>query len=182
VSLKLLRSKQRSWKLQLIDGPNMSNLGRRDRRLFGAIGSIDELHRQVGDLAAELGVEIETFVSNFEGDILERIHKTAATCDAYIVNPGGLTTVSEGMRHALQETRRPVIEVHFHNLAASSQVSVFSPSVLGMCMGLRQYSYLAAVLGLVLALDDDSFLGEGQGETVRRDGTPYSFVTSATRR
>lgn len=176
--MKQLRSRTTVWKLALIDGPNMSNLGHRNRQLFGDIASIGELHRQVGAFAAALGVEIVPFVSNFEGELLEHIHKTADRTDGYIVNPAGLTMTSEGMRHALQETRKPVVEVHFHNIAANQQHSVFSPTVLGMCMGLRQYSYLAAMLGLVLALDDDSFLGEGSSETNRRDGAPYSFATS----
>jgi len=49
-------------------------------------------------------------------------------------------------------------------------------------MGLRQYSYVAAIIGIVLALDDNTFLGNGDGETVRKDGTPHSFVTSAGQR
>lgn len=180
--MKELRTKRNAWKLCLIDGPNMSNLGSRDPQLFGDIASIDELHKQVTAFAAKLGVEITPFVSNFEGDLLEHIHKTAEQADGYIVNPAGLTKTSEGMRHALQETRKPVIEVHFQNIAADGQVSVFSPTVLGMCMGLRQYSYFAAVLGLVMALDDDSFLGTGDDETNRRDGAPYKFATSGGRR
>jgi len=180
--MKGLRTKANAWKVYLIDGPNMSNLGSRDRQLFGDIASIEELHQQVTAFAAKLGVEFAPFLSNFEGDLLEHIHSTADQSDGYIVNPAGLTTTSEGMRHALQETRKPVIEVHFHNIAASGQVSVFSPTVLGMCMGLRQYSYFAAVLGLVMALDDDSFLGAGVGETNRRDGSPYRFATSGGRR
>ena len=169
-------------RLRLIDGPNMSNLGRRDPRLFGTIASIDALHDMVRDHAERLGVELECFVSNHEGAILEHLHAHAHDTDAWLVNPAGLTTTSEGFRHALQETRKPAIEVHFHNPAANGQVSVFSPSVLGMVSGLRQYSYIAALTGLVLALDDETFLGRGEGETVRRDGQPYTFATSGGRR
>lgn len=176
-----LRRRTDEYLIRLIDGPNMSNLGRRDRRLFGAIESIDALHAMVSDFGKTLGVRVECFVSNYEGAILEHIHATAHDSDGYLVNPAGLTTTSEGMRHALQETKKPVIEVHFHNLTASGQSSRFSPSVLGMVSGLRQYSYFSALLGLVLALDDEAFLGPGEGETVRRDGQPYAFTTSGGR-
>jgi 3-dehydroquinate dehydratase II len=181
MSLANLRQKLNRWNIRLIDGPNMSNLGRRDRRLYGDIASIDALHAQVTQVAEELGVSLETFVSNYEGKLLEYIHETAATTDAYLVNPGGLTTTSEGMRHALQETKKPVIEIHFYNLTANGQHSVFSPSVLGMSSGLRQYSYHAALIGLTMALDDDTFLGDGEGETVRKAGAPYAFTTSGKR-
>ncbi len=176
-----MRQGDKAHVIHLIDGPNMSNLGRRDPRLFGAIASIEALHALVTTHAERLGVQLDCFVSNHEGAILEHVHATAAGTDAYLVNPAGLTTTSEGFRHALQETKKPVVEVHFHNLTANGQTSVFSPSVLGMVSGLREYSYIAALTGLVMALDDDTFLGAGEGETVRRDGQPYSFTTSGKR-
>lgn len=168
--------------IRLIDGPNMSNLGLRDERLFGAIESIEALHALVEETAKNLGVRLETFVSNHEGAILEHVHAAAADTDGFLVNPGGLTTTSEGFRHALQETKKPVVEVHFYNLTANGQSSLFSPSALAMVSGLRQYSYVAALIGLVLALDDETFLGPGEGETVRPDGQPYTFTTSGGRR
>ncbi len=164
-----IRSGTRRHRIAIIDGPNMTNLGARNRRVYGAINSIEDLQQYSKDIGAELGVEIETFVSNFEGEILEFIHAAATRVDAFIINPAGLTEIGIPTKHALSETGRPVIEVHFANVVAPPTAprglpigpweSVFTPSATGTTMGLRQYSYAQAILGLTLALDDSTFLG-----------------------
>jgi 3-dehydroquinate dehydratase-2 len=163
--------------IEVIAGPNMKHLGKRDRRLFGGIESFEALQRLVTDFGTALGVEVRTFVSDFEGEILERVHVSAAATDGYIVDPGGLATVSQGWPHALLETRKPVVEVTFYNAVANDEHSVFTRSAIGRVMGLRQHSYTAALLALVLSLDDETFLRPDgpETETRRRDGTPYAF-------
>jgi 3-dehydroquinate dehydratase II len=164
-----LRQGARRHKIVIIDGPNMTNLGARNKKVYGAINSIDELQQFSRDFGEKLGVEIETFVSNYEGAILEYIHANAATADAFIINPAGLTEIGIPTKHALAETGKPVVEIHFANVDAPPTAprglpigpwdSVFRTSVTGVAMGLRQYSYPAAILGLVMALDDETFLG-----------------------
>ncbi len=175
--LAAARQGRRRWAIGLIDGPNMKHLGKRDPRLFGKIGSIEELQKLVVDFGTALGVEVRPFVSDHEGDLLEHVHASAATTDAYLLDAGGLTTVSEGLRHAMQETHKPVVEVAFYNLIANGEISVFTPTVIGRVMGLREYSYVAGLLGLVLALDDESFLHPDAPDSliVRRSGQPYAF-------
>jgi len=172
-----IRPEGRRWIIGMIDGPNMKHLGKRDPRLFGKIGSIEELQRLVVIFGEALGVEVRPFVSDHEGDLLEHVHASAASTDGYLLDAGGLTTVSEGLRHALQETHRPVIEVAFYNLIANGEISVFTPTVIGRAMGMREYSYLAGLLGLVLALDDESFLNPDAADSpiARRGGQPYAF-------
>jgi 3-dehydroquinate dehydratase II len=170
--LSALRTGSRRHRIALIDGPNMSNLGRRNARVYGTIGSLEELHAVVGALAEALGVELRTFSSNHEGAILEFLHESADETDGYIINPAGLTLFGEATRHALEETGRPAIEVHFANISSGGGAagqgrglpvgawqSRFSPSVTGVMQGMRQYSYHAARISLTLALDDPTFLG-----------------------
>ena len=175
--LSKLRQSDRRWRIEVIAGPNMKHLGRRDRRLFGEIASFEALQANIETFAAALGVEVRVFVSDFEGEILERVHRSAATTDAYIVDPGGLATVSQGWPHALLETRKPVVEVTFYNPVANGEASVFTKTAIGRVMGLREHSYTAALLALVLSLDDRTFLHPDgpESETKRKDGTPYSF-------
>jgi 3-dehydroquinate dehydratase-2 len=164
-----LRTGTGRHRIAVIDGPNMTNLGARNKRVYGAINSIDELQAFCRDFGNRIGVDIEVFVSNYEGAILEFIHAHAATVDAFVINPAGLTEVGIPTKHALSETGRPVVEVHFANVDAPPTAprglpvgpwdSVFRPSVTGVMMGLRQYSYSAAILGLAMALDDPTFLG-----------------------
>src|ERR1700677_556849 len=126
-----VRRDSRRWIIGLIDGPNMKHLGKRDPRLFGRIGSIEDLQRMVVDFGEALGVEVRPFVSDHEGDLLEYVHHSANATDAYLLDAGGLTPISEGLRHALQETHKPVVEVAFYNLIANGEVSVFTPTVIG---------------------------------------------------
>lgn len=172
-----LRQSDRRWIIEVIAGPNMKHLGRRDHRLFGDIASFAALQEKIESFAAALGIEVRVFVSDYEGEILERVHQSSAAADAYIVDPGGLATVSQGWPHALLETHKPVVEVTFYNPVANGEASVFTKTAIGRVMGLREHSYTAALLALVLSLDDRSFLHPDgpESETRRKDGTPYSF-------
>lgn len=169
--MKIRRAGAASWTIAVINGPNMSSLGARDQAIYGPIRSMQDLDKLVVDFGKELGVKVRCMTSNHEGEILEFIHSTATKVDGYIINPAGLTTYGEGTRHALSDTKKPYVEVHFSNIAKHLESisgthpleSRFTKSAAGMCMGLRQYSYLGALLALTLSLDDKAFLGERQG-------------------
>jgi 3-dehydroquinate dehydratase II len=169
-TVHISRRGNRRHRIAVIDGPNMSNLGARSKKVYGKIGSLDELKAYVADYGRQLGVDVENFSSNHQGDILEYIHASADRVDGYIINPAGATTIGEGIRHALEDTGRPVLEVHFANIAASAGASrglgggsiqsSFTHTATGMCMGMRQYSYIGALTALVHGLDDEDFLGK----------------------
>ncbi|MEU1984591.1 type II 3-dehydroquinate dehydratase [Nocardia sp. NPDC019395] len=169
MSHSIKRVSDRRHRIAVIDGPNMSNLGARSKKVYGAIASLDDLKAFVVGFGSDLGVEVSTFSSNYEGAILEFIHESAEQVDGYIINPAGLTTVGEAVRHALEETTKPVVEVHFSNITSGAGgarglgggaiQSTLTHTATGMCMGLRQYSYIGALTALVLSLDDASFLG-----------------------
>ncbi len=173
-SFSIERSSRHPHRIAVIDGPNMSSLGNRSRKVYGSIQSLDDLKAFVVDFGRKLGVEVETFSSNYEGALLEFIHESADRVDGYIINPAGSTTVGEAVRHALEDTERPVMEVHFANIMAAEGMprgltsgrlrSVFTHSATGLCMGMRQYSYAGALTALILSLDDPTFLGKGDAE------------------
>ncbi|WP_226781156.1 type II 3-dehydroquinate dehydratase [Oceaniglobus trochenteri] len=168
-TFNITRSGNRKHKIAVIDGPNMTSLGNRSKQVYGTIASLKDLQDFVTGFGNDLGVEIETFASNYQGAILEFIHESAHRVDGYIINPAGATTIGEAIRHALQDSERPVIEVHFANISAEPAmprglnsgklISTFTHSATGMCMGMRQYSYSGALLAMVQALDDATFLG-----------------------
>jgi 3-dehydroquinate dehydratase II len=163
------RSSKRNHRLVVIDGPNMTNLGARNKRVYGSISSLEDLQNFCKNFGASLGVTVTTFASNYEGAILELIHGSAQTADAYIINPAGLTEGGVATKHALTETGRPYVEVHFANIVSPPTAprglpigpwqSTFSASATSVMMGMRQYSYSAAILALAMALDDGNFLG-----------------------
>lgn len=164
-----LRSGTKEHLIAVIDGPNMSNLGARNKRVYGKINSLGDLQKYVTETGRKLGVAVETFASNYEGAILEFIHESAPRVDGYVINPAGLTVVGEAVRHALEETGHPVVEVHFANVVAPPTAprglpggpweSRFTKTATGLSMGLRQYSYVGALTALALSLDDEEFLG-----------------------
>jgi len=168
VEVTFTRTTNKEYVIAVIDGPNMSNLGKRSQKIYGDISSLDELKKYVFEFGSSLGVRVESFSSNYEGAILEFIHESANRVDGYIINPAGLTTAGEAVRHALEETEKPFIEVHFSNISQSaggsrglgggSIKSSLTHSALGISMGMRQYSYISALTGLVLSLDDPSFI------------------------
>ena len=165
MNLQNLRKGATKWKIAVLSGPNVSPN-------IKAIGRFDELLAEWGEA---LGVHVEHFQSNHEGKLLEYIHSSAGATNGYIVNPGGLTRVGESLRHALKDSKRPVVEVHFGNLELDSR-SIFAPSVMCIFSGLGRSSYLGALTALVLALDDLDFLHpEGSGPTNRSHGTPRSL-------
>ena len=164
-----LRTSEERYTIAVIDGPNVSNLARRNKRMYGPNVSAEGLEAFSREWGARLGVDIERFMSNHEGDILEFIHESGDRVDGYVVNPAGLTTTSDMVPFALFDTGKPVVEVHFANIKASASTargpvygpreSTFTPYVTGQFMGLREYSYAGALVSLVLALDDETFLG-----------------------
>jgi 3-dehydroquinate dehydratase-2 len=163
------RSSERDHRIVVIDGPNMTNLGARNKRVYGTIASLADLQNFCRNFGAAVGVTVSTFASNYEGAILEFIHESTQWADAYIINPAGLTEGGVATKHALTETGKPYVEVHFANIVAPPTAprslsigpwqSTFSASATSVMMGMREYSYCAAILSLAMALDDKNFLG-----------------------
>lgn len=153
-----LRTSDKSWRILLLDGPNMSNLGPggRDSRTYGTVVSLTALQHATQAFASGMGCELTAFQSNFEGALVGRIYETAATTDAYVINPAASTRRGVPLMQAFRDARRPCIEVHFANVAALGwlQGAAISRQMSGVVMGLRHYSYVAAIFGLICALDD----------------------------
>ena len=81
-SFSWTRAGTRPLHIVLLDGPNMPNLGNRNKRVYGPIASIDALQGFVKEVGDKLGVTVEAFTSNHEGYLLDEIHRTAAHADA----------------------------------------------------------------------------------------------------
>lgn len=152
----------REWTIAVLDGPNIANIGAERGHRDHTLGSWEELAQMVTKVGDLLGVKITHFASNYEGRLLEWLHANAEDVDGIIVNPGSLTSYSEGLRHALEETRKPVVEVHFFNTVKHfSRVSPhirleskITASATGVVSGFGQHSYTAALIGLVDLLDE----------------------------
>ena len=138
-------------KVLVIHGPNLNLLGQREPSVYGTLTLLDIDHR-IQALAREVGVGVETFQSNHEGAIVDRLHAARGRYDAIVLNAGALSHYSHALRDAIASIPVPVIEVHLSNIHARDafrHTSVIAPVVKGQIVGLGVHSYL---LGLRAAL------------------------------
>lgn len=139
-------------KVLMLHGINHNMFGKRDPLQYGTI-TLAEIDARLGELAATLGVEIESFQSNYEGAMCERIHQAFLEgTDAVLINAGAWTHYSYGIRDALAILSVPVVEIHMSNIHAREAFrhhSVFADVVRGQISGFGVDSYL---LGLRTAV------------------------------
>lgn len=141
-----------AWRVALLNGLNMTNLGRRDKNVYGTIGSLQELEDLVTESGRHLHTHVSAYHSNHEGDLVDFI-EADDSFDGYLINPGGLWAFGEPTRLALRQTGKPFVEVHFANIFATGHRSTFTQSAAGTAMGFRHHGYLGALTALVAALN-----------------------------
>ncbi len=98
----------------VIFGPNLNLLGDREPEVYGR-DSYEQIVTRVQQAGKAEGIEVETFHSNHEGDLIDRLQAARLSHDAVILNPGGLTHTSVALRDAVAAIGIPVIEAHLSN-------------------------------------------------------------------
>ncbi|MFF9772086.1 type II 3-dehydroquinate dehydratase [Streptomyces sp. NPDC013978] len=141
----------RRLRFALLNGLNMTNLGRRDRNIYGSIASLQTLEDLVTEVGDAVGADVTAFHSNHEGDLVDFLEANP-DMDGYIINPGGLWAFGDPTRIALEETGRPFVEVHFANIFATGHLSTFTQSCDATVMGLRHHGYVGAVVALAASV------------------------------
>jgi 3-dehydroquinate dehydratase II len=132
-------------KILVIHGPNLHLLGTREPGIYGSF-TLDDLKILLEEKAYNLGVEVENYQSNSEGDIVDKI--TAADYDFLVINPAAYTHTSVAIRDALLGIKKPTIEVHISNIYSREEFrknSLISDTVIGVISGLGKHSYLLAL-------------------------------------
>lgn len=136
-------------RIVIINGPNLDRLGKRQPDVYGAT-TLADINAGLRTRADELGVEVDFFQSNIEGELVERVHAAADDGDAVIVNAGGLTHTSVVLRDALAEVADGAgfVEVHISNVHAREEFrhhSYLSAIASGVIVGLGEFGYTAAL-------------------------------------
>jgi 3-dehydroquinate dehydratase-2 len=141
-------------KIAVIHGPNLRLLGTREPEVYGT-DTLDDVNAKLAALASELGVTLDTFQSNHEGEILDFIEEAAKRVAGFLINPGGFTHTSVALLDALLAVQRPFVEVHLSNTARRERFrrhSYLSGAASGVVYGFGVQSYLLGLRGLAARL------------------------------
>lgn len=134
-------------RILLINGPNLNLLGTREPHIYGA-DTLDDVISRAKDKAASVSAELESFQSNHEGAIVDKLHEARGSIDVIIINPGAYTHTSVAIRDALVGVDIPFVEVHISNVHAREKFreqSYLSDKAEAVICGLGVFGYLAAV-------------------------------------
>ena len=142
-------------KILIIHGPNLNMLGKREPEIYGA-ETLGEVNTRIGSLAKELGVEVEYFQSNSEGEIVSKIQDAMKEYEGIVMNPGAYTHTSVAIRDAILSSGLTVVEVHISNVHKREEFrhkSFVSGVALGVVSGFGIDSYFLGLRGLVSHLN-----------------------------
>lgn len=143
-------------KVLVLNGPNLNLLGTREPGVYGRT-TLEEIARRTQSLGGELGLEVEFFQSNSEGEIVDAVQRAAGSCRGLIVNPAAYTHTSVALRDALAAVDLPTVEVHLSNVHGREEFrrqSLTAAVCRGVITGFGAEGYLLALRALSAILDE----------------------------
>jgi 3-dehydroquinate dehydratase-2 len=135
---------RRRRRILVVHGPNLNLVGTREPAIYGH-ATLARIDAQLQQLATELGVTVETFQSNSEGALVDRIQAARGSAAAIVINAGAYTHTSVAIRDALLAVDLPVVEVHLSNTykrEAFRHHSLIADVAVGQVVGFGADSYL----------------------------------------
>ena len=135
-------------KIQIINGPNINLLGKREPSIYGAKSFEDYLEELK---AAYPDLEFSYFQSNVEGLMIDKIHEVGFDYDGIVLNAGAYTHTSIALQDAIRAVKTPVVEVHISNVHAREEFrhkSMIACACVGVICGFGLNSYRLAVEAL----------------------------------
>ena len=143
-------------KLYILNGPNLNLLGTREPAKYGNT-SLENIKSLCNEKCINNELDLHFFQSNFEGEIIEEIHKANNNACGIIINAGALTHTSIGILDALTIFDGPKIEIHITNVYAREDFrnkSFISPVATGIIAGLGVNSYVLAIEAIKELIND----------------------------
>ncbi len=132
----------------VINGPNLNLLGTREPEVYGKT-TLDDITQKLKNQAANLGISLDSYQSNHEGELIDRVQKAKKDGVGFIIiNPVGFTHTSVALRDALAGVAIPFIEVHLSNIHQREEFrkhSYFSDLAIGVICGLGAKGYELAL-------------------------------------
>mgnify|MGYP000220144456 FL=1 len=149
-------------KILVINGVNMNMLGSRETEKYGTM-TLKDLEKDLYAFSFELGIDIETFQSNFEGEIVEKIHSAKDNFDGIVINAGAYTHTSVAIRDAISAVDIPTVEVHMTNIYKREEFrhhSYLAPVCIGQISGFGADSYKLGLKAIKNFLITNNSFGE----------------------
>lgn len=145
-------------RLLLLNGPNINRLGQREKEVYGSF-TLKDIEKNVQQIIEPYGYSLDSFQSNSEGELIDRLHIANKQYEGIIFNPAAYTHTSIALGDAVKAIDTPVIEVHISNVYARESFrhqSMIASGCKGQIVGLGMQSYLLAALAFVQ--QDKSFI------------------------
>jgi 3-dehydroquinate dehydratase-2 len=139
-------------------GPNLNMLGQREAAVYGS-STLSDINLALVTQGDELGVEIETFQSNHEGELVDKLHESKGRVDGVVINPAAFTHTSIALRDAFLAVSIPFVEVHISNVYSREPFrhkSLLSDVAIGVVAGFGPLSYTMGLEGLLGYLSNES--------------------------
>lgn len=131
-------------KILVIHGPNLNLLGEREQSVYGSL-TLNEINRMIEKEAKSLGVAVDFFQSNAEGEIVTALQGARKKYQAIVLNPAAYTHTSVAIRDAVAAIPIPVVEIHLSNIYQREEFrrhSLIAPVARGQVAGFGPTSYL----------------------------------------
>ena len=123
-------------KILVINGPNLNMLGIREPGIYGSSSFADLLHL-LEQTAQELGIEVEQYQSNHEGDLVDKIQWAYGKADGIVINPAAYTHTSVAILDALKAVSLPAVEVHISDVDARESFRQISYAGMACCKTIK---------------------------------------------
>ena len=143
-------------RILIINGPNLNLLGEREQSQYGKI-TFDDLKSVCLEHSKKIGLNVDFFQSNIEGEIVTKIQNSRKEYDGIIINAAGYTHTSVSIRDSLDIFKKPIIELHISNIYKREefrQKSLISNVVTGIICGLGSNGYILAINAMQELLKD----------------------------
>ena len=138
-------------KIRVVNGPNLALLGKREPGIYGS-ETLDDIVAAVQSRGVALGVKVEGFQSDIEGELVHYIGQSRGLADGLLLNAGAYTHTSIAIRDAITGSGLPCVEVHLSNVHARESFrhhSFISSVCIGQILGFGGYSYQLALEAMV---------------------------------
>ena len=135
----------------LINGPNLNLLGTREPEIYGN-QTLDQIEKQLIQIAQHNSFKLECYQSNHEGEIVDKIQASIGRFNGILINAGALTHTSVALRDALVGSNIPFIELHISNIfnrEGFRKESFLSDKAIGIISGFGVYSYFLSLEAII---------------------------------